>query len=127
MAANFHNLSFIAFTPIALLLVLAASTLQTAFSQDPITPGPTIADCSPRLVALMPCSPFVQGISHRPAQSCCDNLNQLYNLQPGCLCLLLNDTNLISAFPINKTLALQLPALCNLPANTSACSSGTNN
>ncbi|XVF50601.1 hypothetical protein PTKIN_Ptkin04bG0114700 [Pterospermum kingtungense] len=114
--AALHNLSHNAFTPIVLLLVLVA-TLPTALSQDPITP----MDCSPRLVALMLCAPFVQGTAQRPAQSCCDNLNQLYSLQPGCLCILLNDTNL-SAFPINRTLALQLPVLCNLQANTSACS-----
>ncbi|XVF09621.1 hypothetical protein REPUB_Repub07fG0109700 [Reevesia pubescens] len=118
--AALQSLSDIAFTPIVMLLLLV-STLPTALSQDPITPAPTIADCSPRLVALMPCAPFVQGTAQRPAQSCCDNLNQLYSLQPGCLCLLLNATNL-SAFPINRTLALQLPVLCNLQANTSACS-----
>ncbi|XVF12319.1 hypothetical protein REPUB_Repub08aG0106100 [Reevesia pubescens] len=116
--AALHSLSHIAFTPICVMLLLLVAT---ALSQDPITPGPTIADCSPRLVAIMPCAPFVQGTAQRPAQSCCDNLNQLYVLQPGCLCLLLNDTNL-NAFPINRTLALQLPALCKLQANTSACS-----
>ncbi|KAH1107652.1 hypothetical protein J1N35_011420 [Gossypium stocksii] len=110
----------LAFTPILMLLLLVAS-LPTSLSQDPITPGPTVSDCSPRLVALMPCAPFVQGNAPRPAQSCCDNLNQLYGLQPGCLCLLLNDTTL-SAFPINRTLALQLPVLCKLQANSSSCS-----
>ncbi|KAK5811820.1 hypothetical protein PVK06_027193 [Gossypium arboreum] len=110
----------LAFTPILMLLLLVAS-LPTSLSQDPITPGPTVSDCSPRLVAFMPCAPFVQGNAPRPAQSCCDNLNQLYGLQPGCLCLLLNDTTL-SAFPINRTLALQLPVLCKLQANSSSCS-----
>ncbi|KAK8283747.1 hypothetical protein V6Z12_D08G115100 [Gossypium hirsutum] len=110
----------LAFTPILMLLLLVAS-LPSSLSQDPITPGPTVSDCSPRLVALMPCAPFVQGNAPRPAQSCCDNLNQLYGLQPGCLCLLLNDTTLI-AFPINRTLAQQLPVLCKLQANSSSCS-----
>ncbi|KAK8586595.1 hypothetical protein V6N13_010183 [Hibiscus sabdariffa] len=105
---------------IAMLLLLVVG-LPTCLSQDPITPGPTVSDCSPRLVALMPCAPFVQGNALRPTQSCCDNLNQLNGQQPGCLCLLLNDTTL-SAFPINKTLALQLPLLCKLQANTSPCS-----
>ncbi|KAE8721072.1 putative AT-rich interactive domain-containing protein 5A [Hibiscus syriacus] len=92
-------------------------------SQSPMTPGqgPTVSDCSPRLVALVPCAPFVQGNAQRPAQSCCDNLDQLYGLQPACLCLLLNDTTL-SAFPINRTLAVQLPILCKLQANTTVCS-----
>ncbi|XVE64062.1 hypothetical protein DITRI_Ditri07aG0071100 [Diplodiscus trichospermus] len=118
--AAMHSHSHIAFTPITFMLLILVATLPVALSQDPITPGPTVADCSLRLVALMPCAPFVQGTAQRPAQSCCDNLNQLYGLQPGCLCLLLNDTTL-SAFPINRTLALQLPVLCNLQVNTSAC------
>ncbi|XP_022715092.1 protein YLS3-like [Durio zibethinus] len=118
--ADLHTFSHIAFTPIFMLLLFVA-TLLTALSQDPITPGPIIADCSPRLVALIPCAPFVQGTAQIPPQSCCDNLNQLYSQQPGCLCLLFNDTNL-SAFPINRTLALQLPILCRVQANTSACS-----
>ncbi|XP_022739055.1 protein YLS3-like [Durio zibethinus] len=117
--AALHFLSHIAFTPIVMPL-LFVGTLLTSLSQDPITPGPTTADCSPRLVALMPCAPFVQGTAQRLAQSCCNNLNQLYSLQPGCLCLLLNDTTL-SAFPINRTLAMQLPVFCKLQANTSAC------
>ncbi|EOY21008.1 Bifunctional inhibitor/plant lipid transfer protein/seed storage helical domain - like 10 [Theobroma cacao] len=118
--AALNSLSHIPFTSIVMLLLFVA-THPTALSQDPITPGPTIADCSPRLVALMPCAPFVQGTAQMPAQSCCDNLNQLYTLQPGCLCLLLNDTTL-SDFPINRTRALQLPVLCKLQANASACS-----
>ncbi|GMI76618.1 hypothetical protein HRI_001331100 [Hibiscus trionum] len=87
----------------------------------PACQGQTVSDCSPRLVALMPCAPFVQGNAPIPAQSCCDNLDRLSGLQPGCLCLLLNDTTM-SAFPINKTLALKLPLLCKLRANTSTCS-----
>lgn len=115
-AAALHSLSHIAFTPIIVMLLLS-----TAVSQDPFSfiPSPTIADCSPRLMALMPCAPFVQGKAQIPAQSCCDNLNQLYSLQRGCLRLFLNDNNL-SAFPINRTLALQLPLLCKLQTNTSA-------
>ncbi|XP_028109673.1 uncharacterized protein LOC114308300 [Camellia sinensis] len=70
---------------------------------------------------LVPCAPFVQGTVPSPAQPCCDNLRQLYNQQPGCLCLLLNDTAL-SSFPINTTLALQLPLLCNLQVDFSTCS-----
>ena len=118
--AVLHSLSHTTFTPITGMLLLFVATLPTSLSQGPITPGPTLADCSPRLVALMPCAPFVQGTAQRPAQSCCDNLNQLYSLQPGCLCLLLNDT-ILSAFPINRRLALQLPVLCKLQASTSAC------
>ncbi|KAJ6875170.1 hypothetical protein NC652_034791 [Populus alba x Populus x berolinensis] len=60
-------------------------------------------------------------MAQTPVQPCCDNLNQLYQEQPGCICLLLKDTNLRS-FPINRTLALELPALCNVQINIAACS-----
>ncbi|OMP06568.1 hypothetical protein CCACVL1_01508 [Corchorus capsularis] len=117
--AALHSLSPIAFSCIVMVLLF----LPTALSQDPFSPGPTIADCTPRLMALMPCAPFVQGAASIPTQSCCDNLNQLYSIQSGCLCLLLNESTL-SAFPINRNLALQLPFLCKLPANLTASCSG---
>ncbi|GLU13020.1 hypothetical protein SLE2022_296690 [Rubroshorea leprosula] len=103
------------------MLLLVASLLPAAFAQDPPTPGPFIADCSTHLLALMPCGPFVQGTAKKPVESCCNSLNQLFSLQPGCLCLLLNNTTL-STIPLNRTLAMQLPALCKLQANISSCS-----
>lgn len=118
--ASLYSQPPIAITSLVLLLLIAPS--PTALSQGPpITTDPTITDCTPRLLPLTPCAPFVQGMAKTPVQSCCDNLNQLYVQQPGCLCLLLNDTNL-SSFPINSTLALELPALCNIQVSPSACS-----
>ncbi|GAB2225400.1 hypothetical protein Droror1_Dr00006192 [Drosera rotundifolia] len=102
-----------------------------AFSRVPI-------DCSPRLLALVPCLPFVQGSVTEPTLLCCRNLQLLYDQEPGCLCLLLNGTSPIS-IPVNATLALQLPALCHFQtghscpgvsmppmAQTSQASFGTN-
>ncbi|KAA8542697.1 hypothetical protein F0562_023804 [Nyssa sinensis] len=109
------------FPPIAItsLILLYLTCLPfTTLSQNS---GPTIADCAPRLLPLATCAPFVQGTAPSPAQQCCDSIKQLYNQQPNCLCLLLNDTTL-SSFPINRTLALQLPLLCNLQISTSTCS-----
>lgn len=111
----------VVFSSFLAMLLLVASPPPAAFAQDPATPGRTIADCTPQLVALLPCEPFVQGTAKTPVQSCCDNLNQLYNFQPGCLCLLFNNTT-SSPAPINRTLAAELPALCKLNANISACS-----
>lgn len=91
-----------------------------ALSQDP---SPTIAQCATRLLPLAPCGPFVQGSMQSPAQLCCDNLKQLYTQQPRCLCMLLNDTTL-SSFPINSSLALQLPLLCSVQIDISVCSAG---
>ncbi|XP_065859502.1 non-specific lipid transfer protein GPI-anchored 10 [Euphorbia lathyris] len=100
----------------SLVILLLISLPSETFSQ-----APSIADCTPRLLPLTPCAPFVQGLAQSPPPSCCDNLKQLYLQQPGCLCLLLNNTNL-SSFPINSTLAMQLPPLCHIQLNSSGCS-----
>ncbi|KAH0875836.1 hypothetical protein HID58_073198 [Brassica napus] len=105
---------------VTLLVSLSPIFLQQVLAQ---VPG-TTATCSSMLLSLAPCGPFVQGFVQLPAQPCCDGLNQIYSQQPTCLCLFLNNTSTLSpAFPINQTLALQLPPLCNIPANSSSCTS----
>lgn len=124
----FHSLlPPISTPPLVLLLLLTSLLPHTALSQTPggfgtSPPGPTMADCGTRLLPLVPCAPFVQGTATSPAQSCCDGLIQLNNQQPACLCLLLNNSDALSSFPINSTLALELPLLCNLQFDTSSCS-----
>ncbi|XP_010416218.1 PREDICTED: non-specific lipid-transfer protein-like protein At5g64080 isoform X2 [Camelina sativa] len=108
-------------TPFITLLVslLSPFFLRLVLAQVPST-------CASRLLSLAPCGPFVQGFVQLPAQPCCDSLNQIYNQEANCLCLFLNNTSTLSpAFPINQTLALQLPPLCNIPANSSSCSSSS--
>lgn len=120
MASLYSEPPTIAITSLVLLLLI--SLPPTILSQNPPIPtDPTVTDCTPRLLPLAACAPFVQGMAQTPVQPCCDNLNQLYQEQPGCICLLLKDTNL-SSFPINRTLALELPALCNVQINIAACS-----
>ncbi|KAK3019080.1 hypothetical protein RJ639_004990 [Escallonia herrerae] len=114
------------YTPTAVLFLLFLTCLPgTILSQKPstgISPSvPTVAECGPALLPLASCAAFVQGTAPSPPQQCCDNLKQLYNQQAGCLCLLLNDTTL-SSFPINHTLAMQLPLVCDLQVDISACS-----
>ncbi|XP_018851325.1 protein YLS3-like [Juglans regia] len=104
-----------------LILLPFIYLLTPILSQDPSSSSPNVAECASRLLPLAPCAPFVQGTAQSPAQLCCDNLEQLYSQEPHCLCLLLNDTTL-SSFPINTTLALQLPDLCSLQADISTCS-----
>ncbi|XP_043717000.1 non-specific lipid transfer protein GPI-anchored 10 [Telopea speciosissima] len=88
---------------------------------DALTSSPSMVDCdNSHLLPLAPCAPFVQGFDSSPLQICCDNLHDLYLQQPNCLCILLNDTAM-SSFPINKTLALELPPLCSLQLNYSIC------
>ncbi|KAL4316919.1 hypothetical protein S245_053070 [Arachis hypogaea] len=103
-----------------IIFLLLISHPPTTLSQDPSSSNPTIAQCTSTLLPLIPCAPFVQGTSKSPVQACCGNLRQLYSQEPHCLCLLLNDTTM-SSFPINKTLALQLPALCALQVDISTC------
>ncbi|KAF5730356.1 protein YLS3 [Tripterygium wilfordii] len=105
----------------SLVLLFLISLVPTTLSQDPTSPSPTIANCASRLLPLTPCAPFVQGTSPLPVQSCCDNLRLLYSQEPSCLCLLLSDAA-TNTFPINRTLALHLPVLCNTQMNTSECS-----
>ncbi|KAK2647848.1 hypothetical protein Ddye_015337 [Dipteronia dyeriana] len=116
--ASLHSLPFIAITSLIILLLTAFP--QAAFSQDPNTPGPTLTDCVSGLLPLSPCAPYVQGRVQSPADMCCVNLKRVYSQQPACLCLLLNGKSL-SNMPINTTLALQLPVLCDLQADVSAC------
>ncbi|KAF5733994.1 putative Bifunctional inhibitor/lipid-transfer protein/seed storage 2S albumin superfamily protein [Tripterygium wilfordii] len=97
----------------SLVLLFFISLVPATLSQDPTTPSPTITNCASRLLPLTPCAPFVQGTAPLPEQSCCDNLSLLYSHQPSCLCLLLGDAA-TNTFPINQTLALQLPVLCNI-------------
>ncbi|XP_059639521.1 non-specific lipid transfer protein GPI-anchored 10 [Cornus florida] len=106
-----------------LVLVFLTGLPSTTHSQIPGTSptDPTITQCGPRLLPLTSCAAFVQGTAPSPAQQCCDNIKQVYSQQPSCLCLLLNNTTLAS-LPINTTLALQLPTLCNLQIGISTCS-----
>lgn len=100
-----------------LVIFFLLSLLPKTLSQIP-----TISQCGPRLLPLAACAPFVQGTARSPGQPCCDSILQLYNQQPSCLCLLLNSTSALTSFPINATLALQLPSLCNLRVDASNCS-----
>lgn len=108
------------FTALLPSLVVAV-LLSISHSPFTFSQVPSITQCAPQLLPLASCAPFVQGTAQLPTVPCCNNLRQLYNQQPQCLCLLLNHTTL-SSFPINSTLALQLPPLCSLQADMSTCS-----
>ncbi|XP_019168571.1 PREDICTED: protein YLS3 [Ipomoea nil] len=105
---------------IHIISLLLPTTLSQTVGNSPPDP-PSIAECGPYLLPLAPCGPFVQGTVPFPALQCCINLRQLYAQQPSCLCLLINGSTL-SDFPINTTLALQLPSLCTMQIDASICS-----
>ncbi|PSR89211.1 hypothetical protein CEY00_Acc29409 [Actinidia chinensis var. chinensis] len=107
--------------PLSITATTFLTLLSLTLSQTPGGMSPAIAECGTSLLPLAPCAPFVQGRAAVPPQPCCGGLHQLYHQQPNCICLLLNDSTL-SSFPINTTLALQLPLLCNLQLDRSTCS-----
>lgn len=89
---------------------------------------PTIAECGPSLMMLAPCAPFVQqGTQALPNQSCCASLKEFFeeDQESKCLCLLINNDSSLDSIPVNRTLALQLPILCNVRPNISTCSGKT--
>ncbi|MFS7937401.1 putative bifunctional inhibitor/plant lipid transfer protein/seed storage helical [Helianthus anomalus] len=100
------------------LLLIITNLLFPTMTQPNLPVTPTIAECGPRILPLAMCAPFVQGVSTDPSQSCCDNLRHVNDQQPQCLCLLLNNSALNSAFPINTTLAMQLPHMCSVHFKT---------
>ncbi|XP_051147541.1 non-specific lipid transfer protein GPI-anchored 10 [Andrographis paniculata] len=87
----------------------------------PVQTQTTMAECGANLLPLAPCAPFVQGAAAAPVQMCCTSLARLYAQKPACICMLLRDSSLSSSFPINTTLALQLPVLCSLRIDPSTC------
>ncbi|KAK4283439.1 hypothetical protein QN277_000389 [Acacia crassicarpa] len=103
---------------IFLMIISHSSTIN---SQDTNFSNPSIAQCSSSLLPLVPCAPFVQGVASSPGQPCCDNLKMLYTQAPRCLCVLQNVSSTFTSFPINRTLALQLPVRCTLQVNVSGC------
>ncbi|KVI07349.1 Bifunctional inhibitor/plant lipid transfer protein/seed storage helical domain-containing protein, partial [Cynara cardunculus var. scolymus] len=113
-------------TLMTVLLLLMITYLPSPTTTQPNPPlNPTIAECAPRILPLASCAPFVQAISKIPTQLCCDNLRHVNDLQPRCLCLLLNNTALSASFPINTTLAMQLPFICSVRFDIVSCSGAT--
>ncbi|KAL4557547.1 hypothetical protein LXL04_035729 [Taraxacum kok-saghyz] len=106
-----------------LLLLLTTTFLPSpTIAQSNSPQSPTISECGPRILPLALCAPFVQGVTNTPTQLCCDNLVNVNDQQPRCLCLLLNNSGLSSTFPINTTLAMQLPAMCSVNFDIVSCS-----
>ncbi|CAA7401443.1 unnamed protein product [Spirodela intermedia] len=97
----------------------ATATLALLALILPSAAQPTDAGCSGRLLLLLPCLPYVQGAARAPPSACCDGLAAVFVRQPACACAALDHA---ATFPVNRTLARQLPAACNLAAGPSACS-----
>ncbi|GMI89037.1 glycosylphosphatidylinositol-anchored lipid protein transfer 5 [Hibiscus trionum] len=72
------------------------------------------SDCTSVLITMAPCLNYVTGSSPNPSASCCSQLANVVQSQPRCLCTALNGGGASLGVSINSTLALALPALCNV-------------
>ncbi|GLT60339.1 hypothetical protein SLA2020_331090 [Shorea laevis] len=70
--------------------------------------------CTSVIVSLSPCLNYVSGTSSTPSSSCCTQLASVVKSQPACLCSVLNGGASSVGVTINQTLALALPAACNV-------------
>ncbi|KAL8233468.1 hypothetical protein R6Q59_019568 [Mikania micrantha] len=108
-------------TAAPLLFLIITCLPSPTITQPNLPQTPTIAECGPRILPLAMCAPFVQGVAASPTQSCCDSLSRVNDQQPRCLCLLLNNSALSATFPINATLAMQLPLICSVHFDIVSC------
>ncbi|KAL0385368.1 UNVERIFIED_CONTAM: hypothetical protein Sradi_2931100 [Sesamum radiatum] len=81
-------------------------------------------ECAEQLTNLAACIPFVSGTAKQPTKECCEDTKKVKTAQPKCLCVLIKESSDPSmGLPINTTLALQMPAACNIDAKVSDCPS----
>ncbi|CAK9154424.1 unnamed protein product [Ilex paraguariensis] len=79
-------------------------------------------DCADQLANLAACIPFVSGGAKKPTPECCEDTQKVKSVKPKCLCVLIKEsTDPSMGLPINTTLALQMPAACNIDAKISDC------
>ncbi|PIN14472.1 hypothetical protein CDL12_12900 [Handroanthus impetiginosus] len=90
-----------------LLLVLAVMLFRQARAQS---------KCSSSVLSLSSCISYVTGNSSTPPLSCCASLSNVVQSQPRCICPLLNSNGAGFSLGVvlNRTLALALPAACNI-------------
>jgi hypothetical protein len=80
-------------------------------------------DCTNPILSLSPCLEFVAGLENaaaQPSKDCCLALANVLAHEPACLCLLFWSRDLLG-FPIDLTLAVSLPAACNISASPETC------
>ncbi|CAI0465906.1 unnamed protein product [Linum tenue] len=68
------------------------------------------SDCTPLLLGLQPCLPYITGNTSTPAKTCCTQLANVVKVSPTCLCQLLDGSFGVSG--INRTRALDCFPKC---------------
>ncbi|GER55368.1 nonspecific lipid-transfer protein [Striga asiatica] len=90
---------------IGFIVILAFVLCRGAFAQS---------SCASTLFSLYSCMNYVTGNTSSPTPSCCSSLSNVVDTQPQCLCPLVNGGGSSFGFSINQTLAMALPAVCNV-------------
>ncbi|PHU14241.1 hypothetical protein BC332_15446 [Capsicum chinense] len=88
------------------LLVIVSMISRGAMAQS---------NCMNALFSMYSCLSYVTGSTPKtPSSSCCSALSGVLQSQPWCLCTIANVGGSSLGVQINQTLALALPAACNL-------------
>ncbi|PWA98558.1 bifunctional inhibitor/lipid-transfer protein/seed storage 2S albumin superfamily protein [Artemisia annua] len=93
-------------------LLLVAMTASTARAQA--------QTCASKLV---PCANYLNATT-KPPNSCCDPIKEAVATDLQCLCNLYENPSFLSSLGINVTQALNLPKLCGISSDDSACKTG---
>ncbi|MCD7466101.1 hypothetical protein HAX54_002500 [Datura stramonium] len=74
------------------------------------------SNCMSAFLSMYSCLSYVTGSTPKtpPSSSCCSALSGVLQSQPRCLCTIANGGGSSLDVQINQTLALALPAACNL-------------
>lgn len=81
-------------------------------------------ECAAELASLASCIPYVSGEAKKPVPQCCEDTKKVKQSKPKCLCVLIKESSDPSiGLPINTTLAIQMPSVCNIDAKVSDCPS----
>lgn len=85
-------------------------------------------DCTNAFNDLASCLGFVSGDGKGgPPKDCCTAIGNTQAKEPICLCQLLAQVNDSAQYGVNATLAMELPTLCHVNADTSRCPALLNN
>ncbi|TVU41672.1 hypothetical protein EJB05_15212, partial [Eragrostis curvula] len=100
------------------LLVVAAAVLllapHGAWAQPSSSSSGGGGSCMTEMVSLAPCLGYMSGNASKPSSSCCSSLSAVVASNPRCLCMVLGGAASSLGVTINNTLALQLPAACDV-------------
>lgn len=97
-------------------MACAAAALAVLLIAAAPASGQVATSCTSMLITTFtPCLNFVTGSTNgggSPTEQCCGSLAEMVRTGADCFCLILTG-NVPFSLPINRTLAVSLPKLCN--------------